>query len=121
MLHPTEIRTSISPSSAVELHTTSALANYATEAGLMTINLPSNCDSTTDILKEFSAKKGQAIGVDIYLDNGAIPSCFTTCSRIEYSTIVSCLESRHRRRHVSRLKDDARVNTFQIMVSDDYE
>nr|CAD7430488.1 unnamed protein product [Timema monikensis] len=31
-LHPTEIRTSISPSSAVELNTTSALANYATEA-----------------------------------------------------------------------------------------
>nr|CAD7601577.1 unnamed protein product [Timema genevievae] len=36
-LHPTEIRTSISPSSAVELNTTSALANYATEAG--TINI----------------------------------------------------------------------------------
>nr|CAD7568154.1 unnamed protein product [Timema californicum] len=33
-LHPTEIRTSISPSSAVELNTTSALANYATEAGV---------------------------------------------------------------------------------------
>nr|CAD7567201.1 unnamed protein product [Timema californicum] len=31
--HQTEIRTSISPSSAVELNTTSALANYATEAG----------------------------------------------------------------------------------------
>nr|CAD7423316.1 unnamed protein product [Timema monikensis] len=31
-VHPTEIRTSISPSSAVELNTTSALANYATEA-----------------------------------------------------------------------------------------
>nr|CAD7453911.1 unnamed protein product [Timema tahoe] len=31
-LHPTEIRTSISLSSAVELNTTSALANYATEA-----------------------------------------------------------------------------------------
>nr|CAD7573770.1 unnamed protein product [Timema californicum] len=30
---PTEIRTSISPSSAVELNTTSALANYATEGG----------------------------------------------------------------------------------------
>nr|CAD7405461.1 unnamed protein product [Timema poppensis] len=30
-VHPTEIRTSISPSSAVELYTTSALANYATE------------------------------------------------------------------------------------------
>nr|CAD7575966.1 unnamed protein product [Timema californicum] len=32
-VHPTEIRTSISPSSAVELNTTSALANYITEAG----------------------------------------------------------------------------------------
>nr|CAD7606827.1 unnamed protein product [Timema genevievae] len=32
-VHPTEIRTSTSPSSAVELNTTSALANYATEAG----------------------------------------------------------------------------------------
>nr|CAD7446204.1 unnamed protein product [Timema bartmani] len=31
-IHPTEIRTSISPSSAVELNTTSALANYATKA-----------------------------------------------------------------------------------------
>nr|CAD7585581.1 unnamed protein product [Timema genevievae] len=30
-VHPTEIRTSISPSSAVELNTTSALVNYATE------------------------------------------------------------------------------------------
>nr|CAD7258864.1 unnamed protein product [Timema shepardi] len=30
-VHPTEIRTLISPSSAVELNTTSALANYATE------------------------------------------------------------------------------------------
>nr|CAD7194702.1 unnamed protein product [Timema douglasi] len=33
-VHPTEIRTSISPSSAVELNTTSALANYAAEAAL---------------------------------------------------------------------------------------
>nr|CAD7404169.1 unnamed protein product [Timema cristinae] len=32
-VHPTKIRTSISPSSAVELNTTSVLANYATEAG----------------------------------------------------------------------------------------
>ncbi|CAG2053489.1 unnamed protein product [Timema podura] len=32
-VHPTEIRTSIFPSSAVELNTTSALANYTTEAG----------------------------------------------------------------------------------------
>nr|CAD7429953.1 unnamed protein product [Timema monikensis] len=32
-VHPTEIRASISSSSAVELNTTSVLANYATEAG----------------------------------------------------------------------------------------
>nr|CAD7602738.1 unnamed protein product [Timema genevievae] len=37
-VHPTEIRTSISLSSAVGLSTTSALANYATEAGLPVIN-----------------------------------------------------------------------------------
>nr|CAD7404564.1 unnamed protein product [Timema poppensis] len=36
-VHPTEIRASISPSSAVELNTTSALANYATEAGYKTL------------------------------------------------------------------------------------
>nr|CAD7571589.1 unnamed protein product [Timema californicum] len=34
-VHPTKIRTSISPSSAVELNTTRALANYATKAGYM--------------------------------------------------------------------------------------
>nr|CAD7261403.1 unnamed protein product [Timema shepardi] len=32
LVHATKIRTSISPSSAVELNTTSALANHATEA-----------------------------------------------------------------------------------------
>nr|CAD7587218.1 unnamed protein product [Timema genevievae] len=37
-VHSTEIRTSISPSSAVGLNTTSALANYATEADM--VNLP---------------------------------------------------------------------------------
>nr|CAD7430798.1 unnamed protein product [Timema monikensis] len=37
-VHSTEIRTSISPSSAVDLNTTSALTNYATEAEV--INLP---------------------------------------------------------------------------------
>nr|CAD7578916.1 unnamed protein product [Timema californicum] len=33
IVHPTEIRTSIFSSSAVELNTAGALANYATEAG----------------------------------------------------------------------------------------
>nr|CAD7589685.1 unnamed protein product [Timema genevievae] len=40
-VHPTEIRTSISPSSVVELNTTSALANYATEAARHTSTIKS--------------------------------------------------------------------------------
>nr|CAD7595064.1 unnamed protein product [Timema genevievae] len=38
-VHPTEILTSISPSSAVELNTSSALTNYATEAGKVALLL----------------------------------------------------------------------------------
>nr|CAD7572170.1 unnamed protein product [Timema californicum] len=45
VVHPTEIRTSISPSSAVELNTTSALANYATEVVLQVVG---ETDSKTD-------------------------------------------------------------------------
>nr|CAD7397500.1 unnamed protein product [Timema poppensis] len=48
-VHPTEIRTSISLSSAVELNTTSALANYATEAeGVSRLTLHGNKESTGD-------------------------------------------------------------------------
>nr|CAD7576224.1 unnamed protein product [Timema californicum] len=42
-VHTTEIRTSISPSSAVELNTTSALANYATEALNIEEDYPRRC------------------------------------------------------------------------------
>nr|CAD7444385.1 unnamed protein product [Timema bartmani] len=44
-VHPTEIRTSISPSSAVGLNTTSALANYATEAGFKYVK--NACDESS--------------------------------------------------------------------------
>nr|CAD7196832.1 unnamed protein product [Timema douglasi] len=48
-VHLTEIRTSISPSSAVELNTTSALANYATEEGVeRKVGLPGR-ESTVDL------------------------------------------------------------------------
>nr|CAD7262709.1 unnamed protein product [Timema shepardi] len=43
-VHPTEIRTSISPSSAVELNTTSALANYATELANALVVLSSTAE-----------------------------------------------------------------------------
>nr|CAD7260499.1 unnamed protein product [Timema shepardi] len=45
-VYPTEIRTSISPSSAVELNTTSALANYATEAGTVIPDSPRSTDKS---------------------------------------------------------------------------
>nr|CAD7586932.1 unnamed protein product [Timema genevievae] len=47
-VHPTEIRTSISPSSAVELNTTSALANYATESP----REPDPWEGVRDVIKE---------------------------------------------------------------------
>nr|CAD7199415.1 unnamed protein product [Timema douglasi] len=43
-VHPTKIRTSISPSSAVELNTTSALANYATELANALVVLSSTAE-----------------------------------------------------------------------------
>nr|CAD7427776.1 unnamed protein product [Timema monikensis] len=53
-VHPTEIQTSISPSPAVELNTTGALANYATEAGSSTsistvISSLSECLSSSSV------------------------------------------------------------------------
>nr|CAD7266901.1 unnamed protein product [Timema shepardi] len=52
-VHPTEIRTSISPSSAVELNTTRALANYATEAGEMLVMVKMSMRSTYDYYEGF--------------------------------------------------------------------
>nr|CAD7261574.1 unnamed protein product [Timema shepardi] len=43
-VHPTEIRTSISPSSAVKLNRTSALANYATEAETRKVEFKGNVE-----------------------------------------------------------------------------
>ncbi|CAG2058409.1 unnamed protein product [Timema podura] len=48
LVHPTKIRTLISPSSAIELNTTSALANYATEAGKNII--PAGCEVLIPII-----------------------------------------------------------------------
>nr|CAD7457676.1 unnamed protein product [Timema tahoe] len=64
-LHPTEIRTSISPSSAVELNTTSALANYATEAALgASFFHPS---FSLALNSYFKKKRGKAMGYSMTL------------------------------------------------------
>nr|CAD7425145.1 unnamed protein product [Timema monikensis] len=53
-VHPTKIRTSISPSLAVELNTTGAFANYATEAGLLV-----GCDVVPSLQKEEEWRRNQ--------------------------------------------------------------
>nr|CAD7440641.1 unnamed protein product [Timema bartmani] len=64
-VHPTEIRTSISTFSAVELNTTSALANYATEAvhptEIRTSISPSSAVelNTTGALANYATEAGQ--------------------------------------------------------------
>nr|CAD7198043.1 unnamed protein product [Timema douglasi] len=62
-VHPTNIRTWISPSSAVELNTTSALANYATEAGISVINVgePSIRKTRDTKLKSERSEDGVAV------------------------------------------------------------
>nr|CAD7265980.1 unnamed protein product [Timema shepardi] len=72
---PTEIRTSISPSSAVGLNTTSALANYATEAGIGKVELeedeirtsisPSSAAelNTTSALANYATEAGNGLQI----------------------------------------------------------
>nr|CAD7194752.1 unnamed protein product [Timema douglasi] len=66
-VHPTEIRTSISPSSAVELNTTSALANYATEAGQRFALLEEKA-IISSILRRFKLESVQPKELKILLD-----------------------------------------------------
>ncbi|CAG2055841.1 unnamed protein product [Timema podura] len=57
-VHPAEIRTSISPSSAVELNTTSALASYTTEAGLSSVSCWKNlCCADLPALRQLSREE----------------------------------------------------------------
>nr|CAD7432886.1 unnamed protein product [Timema monikensis] len=82
-VHSTEIRTSISPSSAVELNTTSALANYATEAG---IDNDDRFNHDIDVLTGYKTRtllcmpikdcSGDVIGVAQVI-NKQNDSCFT--------------------------------------------
>nr|CAD7572185.1 unnamed protein product [Timema californicum] len=74
-VHPTEIRTLISPSSAVELNTTSALVNYATEAVeeaggkcLPCVVDIRNEQQVIDAVQEAVSKFG---GIDILVNNAS--------------------------------------------------
>nr|CAD7576217.1 unnamed protein product [Timema californicum] len=58
-VHLTEIRTSISPSSAVELNTTSALANYATEAAIELNTTSALANYATECGERAEGEKGQ--------------------------------------------------------------
>nr|CAD7589905.1 unnamed protein product [Timema genevievae] len=70
-VHPTEIRTSISPSSAVELNTTSALANYTTEAVVgQELKMPSLSPTMSEgTIVKWMKKEGDAIAAgDVICD-----------------------------------------------------
>nr|CAD7428791.1 unnamed protein product [Timema monikensis] len=81
LVHPTEIRSSISPSSVFEFNKTSTLANYATEAGqLRRKNMPAN-------LKLLKLKRGET----------ADGSCNNILAlKWKYKIDVSLLSTRHK-------------------------
>nr|CAD7196628.1 unnamed protein product [Timema douglasi] len=62
--HPTEIRTSIAPSSAVELNTTSALVNYAIEAGRVGVTMESQKVWVPDPTEGYILGRIRDIGFD---------------------------------------------------------
>nr|CAD7262000.1 unnamed protein product [Timema shepardi] len=88
-VHPTKIRTSISPSSAVGINTTSALANYATEAGNNTVDkLVQRANAS--ILIGTSSWKEQFIEA---LTVSPAVELNTTSELANYATEISCLWS----------------------------
>nr|CAD7256025.1 unnamed protein product [Timema shepardi] len=66
-VHPIEIRTSISPSSAVDLNTTSALANYATEAK---VKISGTVDATPTRFPVDRRRKPLGLLLDLDLGQG---------------------------------------------------
>nr|CAD7589850.1 unnamed protein product [Timema genevievae] len=92
-VHPTEIQTSISPSSAVKLNTTSVLANYDTEAGRLTFTLrsfSSNLEmygfSTRHI--SFILRRSSRLAVDL-------PNHSTLLQRLKGPFIQAFLDKQH--------------------------
>ncbi|CAG2055567.1 unnamed protein product [Timema podura] len=83
-VHPTEIRTSISPSSAVELNTTSALANYATEVGT-TPSLPKQ-EFTLDlpVLDSLAQRETSALA-NYATEVGELCVLLATCCESEWN------------------------------------
>nr|CAD7430850.1 unnamed protein product [Timema monikensis] len=100
-VHPTEIRTSFSPSSAVELNTTSALANYATEAvhptEIRTSISPSSAVglNTTSALANYATKAGRNALLNIVFV-GFLSNSITKVRivRQEVATVAPCRDKR---------------------------
>ncbi|CAG2054988.1 unnamed protein product [Timema podura] len=87
-VHPTEIRTSFSLSSAVELNTTSALANYATEAGEKPFQCE-ECEYRTADHNSLRRHKMRHSGDKPY----KCPHCAYAC--IQANTYKAHLKSKH--------------------------
>nr|CAD7431069.1 unnamed protein product [Timema monikensis] len=74
-VHPTEIRTSISPSSAVELNTTSMLANYATEAGKSLLCCETAKQALSDIIRNSGGTGERTYALRLTNHLGYMPTC----------------------------------------------
>nr|CAD7407567.1 unnamed protein product [Timema poppensis] len=87
-VHPTEIRTSISPSSAVELNTTSALANYATEAvRVEEANTSSRCYFTFQAGTAWMSSR-----LCVPSQNGLLDVCLQLHNQYSFSSVTVELE-----------------------------
>nr|CAD7579492.1 unnamed protein product [Timema californicum] len=86
-VHPTEIRTSISPSSAVELNTTSALTNYATEAATRKPPIIFKLDPEMTIMKlELKIPKVK-VNLNLIENSPATPQLLQGMMKLSYLTI----------------------------------
>nr|CAD7400922.1 unnamed protein product [Timema poppensis] len=92
-VRPTETRTSISPSSAVELNTTSALANYSTEAGFSQLTYSDLAYKR--LVKEERVLKTKMLLSYLYLGSNAHPTPFPSTDQ----HLTPSLSLRHNKPH----------------------
>nr|CAD7258866.1 unnamed protein product [Timema shepardi] len=73
--HPAKIRTSISPFSVVELNTTSALANYATEPSQTSKKRIHNLPQSNECARPIDTERTRVIGFADRLSRSRSPTC----------------------------------------------
>nr|CAD7259408.1 unnamed protein product [Timema shepardi] len=99
-VHQTEIRNSISPSSAVELNTTSALANYATEAGKRRRRAPKKREDFKQSSFNMTCALANYATEAVYYESSALEHASTEVCGFP-SVVCSKTQSRETQRHLN--------------------